>query len=257
MPAERAAIARHDSHAAPVLFAADMHLDPDRPAVTEAFLRFLASDAARAQALYLLGDLFEAWIGDDAVPPEHPVLAALRRLTDSGVSLWLMHGNRDFLLGEGFEAATGGTLLPEPSLIRIDDEPVLIEHGDALCTDDGEYQRFRAIVRDPAWQSRFLALSVSERLAQARQARAQSSQHGQATADAIMDVNPGAVAERFREFGVRRLIHGHTHRPAVHESEVDGTPVTRIVLGDWFEQGSLLRVTDGEYRLETLPLPRK
>lgn len=245
-------VAEHDSHTAPVLFAADLHLDPARPAVIRLFLDFLAREAPRAQALYLLGDLFEAWIGDDAVPADHPVLAGLRALTDGGTPVRVMHGNRDFLLGEAFAATTGTALLPEPSLISIDGEAVLLEHGDALCTDDADYQRFRAMVRDPDWQSRFLALSVDERLAQARNARDRSGEHGRETADAIMDVNPAAVARRFREHGVSRLIHGHTHRPAIHELTVDGRPVTRLVLGDWFEQGSLLRVSDGEYRLETL-----
>lgn len=244
----------HDTHRAPVLFIADLHLDPQRPAITQLFLAFLAGEARQAQALYILGDLFEAWIGDDAVPSDHPVLQGMRALADSGVPIYIMHGNRDFLLGEDFAAMTGSTILPEPTRIELDGEPTLLMHGDSLCVDDVEYQRFRAMVRDPDWQAEFLAKSIEERKAYAQQARLASSEHGGQTSDAIMDVNDEAVERAMAEHGVRRLIHGHTHRPAVHELTLAGEPARRIVLGDWFEQGSVLRARAGDVHLQALPL---
>lgn len=244
----------HDTYRAPVLFIADLHLDPQRPAITQLFLEFLAGEARQAQALYILGDLFEAWIGDDAVSPDQPVITALRALADSGVPVYVMHGNRDFLLGQDFEAMTGTRLLPEPSRIDLDGEPTLIMHGDSLCVDDVEYQRFRAMVRDPDWQADFLAKSLDERKAYAQQARLASSEHGGQTADEIMDVNAEAVERCMAEHGVRQLIHGHTHRPAIHELFIAGETARRVVLGDWFEQGSLLRAREGSLELQSLPI---
>ena len=247
-------IVRYDSHHAPVLCIADLHLDQDQPAAVQAFLRFLAGPARQASALYVLGDLFEAWIGDDARPPDEPVTPALRQLAATGTGVFVMHGNRDFLLGEAFARDAGVTLLPEPSLIMVDGERIALEHGDALCTDDAAYQAFRRQVRDPAWQAEFLALPIAERIDQARAARSRSGADTANKADAIMDVNATAVATRFRDLQADRLIHGHTHRPAIHELSVDGRRRQRIVLGDWFEQGSVLRIERGSYRLETLPL---
>jgi len=245
-----------NTNRAPVLFIADLHLDPARPDAMEAFLAFADGPARRAAALFILGDLFEAWIGDDARPPDEPVGPALRALAAGGTMVFLMHGNRDFLLGDDFRDAAGATRLEEPAIIHVDDEPVLLEHGDALCIDDVAYQAFRAQVRDPAWQAGFLALPIAERLRQAQAARTRSGEEMAGKTEAIMDVNPGAVAQRLRDWQVRRLIHGHTHRPAVHEFELDGQPATRIVLGDWFEQGSVLRVEHGRYALETLAFGR-
>ncbi|WP_435099987.1 UDP-2,3-diacylglucosamine diphosphatase [Arhodomonas sp. AD133] len=245
---------QHDSHSAPVLFISDLHLDPERPRITRLFMEFLAGEARGAGALYILGDLFEAWIGDDAVPPDHPVLQAMHALADAGVPLWVMRGNRDFLLGEGFAQATGAQMLPDPTTIVIDGEPVLLSHGDALCTDDHDYQRFRATVRDPKWQENFLALSVEERKAYAAQARTESSERNLSIDDYLMDVNTDEVTAVMRHHAVHRLIHGHTHRPAVHEFQLDGTPAQRIVLGDWYEQGSVLRCRCGRYELSGLPL---
>ncbi|MEX0731657.1 MAG: UDP-2,3-diacylglucosamine diphosphatase [Aquisalimonadaceae bacterium] len=241
----------------PVLFISDLHLDADRPAIVELFFRFLRERAATAEALYILGDFFEAWIGDDAVPPEHPVLAGLRQLTATGLPVYVMRGNRDFLLGPAFEQVTGTQLLADPTIIRLNDEPVLLMHGDLLCTDDVEYQQFRAMVNDPQWQTGFLAKTVEQRMTLARQARQESATRNSAlaqTAEQIMDVNQHTVARTMREHGVRRLIHGHTHRPNIHHFTLDDAPATRIVLGDWYAQGSVLEYRDGQYDLQTLPL---
>ena len=239
---------------APLLFIADLHLDPSRPGALVAFLDFLAGPAREASALFILGDLFEAWIGDDARPPDEPVAPALRSLSDNGTKVFLMHGNRDFLMGEAFARDAGARLLAEPTLVTIDGAPTLLEHGDALCTDDHGYQAFRRQVRDPAWQAQFLALPVAERLAQARAARSRSGGDTAEKAESIMDVNQQAVAERLRTFDARRLIHGHTHRPAIHDHEVDQKSRQRIVLGDWFTQGSVLKARDGQFQLMALPI---
>ncbi|MFP4129236.1 MAG: UDP-2,3-diacylglucosamine diphosphatase [Halorhodospira sp.] len=236
----------------PVLVIADTHLDPSRPAGTRTFLRFLQEEAPQAEALYILGDLFEAWIGDDAVATDEPALQALRAAAEA-TDLYVMRGNRDFLLGDGFAAATGATLLPDPHVATIHGERVLMMHGDSLCTDDPEYMAFRAKVRDPAWQAQFLALSVEERLEQARQARSASAERNQQLDDATMDVAPDAVAEAVREHGVRWLIHGHTHRPAVHKLATPYGAGKRLVVGDWHEQGSVLRCRPQDWTLEALP----
>ncbi len=245
----------YDSYRTPILFIADMHLDASRPAALHAFLSFLRKRAIKASALYILGDCFDAWIGDDARPADDPVAPALHALAQTGTAVYLMRGNRDFFLGQDFADAAGATLLNEPFTLNIDQTAVLIEHGDALCTDDHAYQAFRAQVRDPAWQAQFLALPIAERIQQAKAAQQQSQTHKAGTAMGIMDVNAQAVAERFRDYAVTRLIHGHTHRPAIHSLEVDGKPVERCVVGDWFEQGSVLSVWQGVYTLESLDLP--
>ena len=241
----------------PTVFIADLHLDEQRPEIVRLFLRFLEDTAGQVQALYILGDLFEAWIGDDAVSADHPVLAGLRGFSASGTPLYVMRGNRDFLLGDAFAQATGATLLEDPTVIQLGGESVLLMHGDLLCTDDQNYQQFRAMVHDPAWQQDFLARPVDERLALARNARAGSAEHTGSLNDSaagIMDVNDQAVRETMRAYAARHLIHGHTHRPGTHTLDLDGQSATRTVLGDWFEQGSLLRHDDTGYTLETLPL---
>lgn len=239
----------------PVLFISDLHLDPSRPQVTGLFLEFLAGAARTAAALYILGDLFEAWIGDDDPDPDHArVIAGLRATVDSGVPVWLMHGNRDFLLGEDFARRSGVRLLPDSTVIELFGTPALLLHGDTLCTDDRAYQDFRAMVREPRWQRDFLARPIGERQAIARQLRETSQEATRGKAEYITDVNADAVAGCMRDAGVRLLIHGHTHRPAMHEFELDGQPARRIVLGDWYEQGSLLRCDTEGCRLETLPL---
>lgn len=232
------------------LFISDLHLDPIRPQITAQFLEFLRVEARRADALYILGDFFEAWIGDDDPDPHHAgVLAGLRELTGSGVPVYFMHGNRDFLIGKGFADLTGCRLLTDPTVLSINGTRTLLMHGDTLCTDDIDYQRFRAMVRNPEWQRAFLAKSLQERRAYAAQARSESRSRTMEKADAIMDVNRQTVEKVMLEHDVRQLIHGHTHRPAIHHFTVNGTPLTRIVLGDWYEQKSLLEMTENGPRL--------
>ena len=228
------------------LFISDLHLEDARPEMTAVLLRLLEGTAREARALYILGDLFEYWIGDDA--PARTALEVrdgIRALTDSGVPCFFMHGNRDVLLGESFAAAAGMELLPETQVVDLYGRPTLLLHGDTLCTDDREYQAFRSQVRDPAWQETFLAMPVPERLKMAEQARDASMQHTSSAAADIMDVNPEAVLAAFRQHDVRYMIHGHTHRPAFHRHDLgDGEFGRRIVLADWYGQGSLLRVSD-------------
>jgi UDP-2,3-diacylglucosamine hydrolase len=236
------------------LFVSDVHLDARAPQATEQFLQFLRAEAAGAEALYILGDLFEAWVGDDdREPANERVCRALRELTAAGVACFALHGNRDFLLGPGFCERSGCRLLTDPVIAQLDGERVLLTHGDALCTDDHSYQELRSIVREPAWQQRFLALPRAHRELLADEARAGSRRHTARTVPRIMDVNAAAVTAAMRAAQVRRMIHGHTHRPGVHDLEVDGEPAQRIVLGAWYEQGSYLSVERGSYELRELP----
>ncbi|MBV9343820.1 MAG: UDP-2,3-diacylglucosamine diphosphatase [Gammaproteobacteria bacterium] len=236
------------------LLVSDVHLEAGAPAVTEQFLGFLTREASHAAALYVLGDLFETWVGDDAVDPDQArVCQALRSLGAQGVACFVLHGNRDFLLGEDFAARTGCRLLPDPVVALFDAEPVLLTHGDALCTDDHAYQELRSTVREALWQRRFLGLPRVRRGQLAAAARAGSRRHTRSSGAEIMDVNPGAVQRAFRVAQVRRMIHGHTHRPGIHAVDVDGTGAERIVLGAWHEAGSYLSVEQGQYRLHTLP----
>ena len=235
------------------LFVSDVHLDASAPAAIEQFLGFLDTHAKNAEALYILGDLFEVWIGDDEADADKKVVAsALRALTTRGVACFVLHGNRDFLLGRGFCDETGCRLLPDPVVAEFDGERVLLTHGDALCVDDHSYQELRSVVRTAPWQRRFLALPLSDRELLANQARAGSRQHTSRTIPKIMDVNSDAVAQAFRVAEVRRMIHGHTHRPGIHDMVIDGTPAQRIVLGAWYEQGSYLVYERGTYELREL-----
>jgi UDP-2,3-diacylglucosamine hydrolase len=225
----------------PILFISDLHLDDARPQITDLFVRFLAHEARGADALYILGDLFESWIGDDDDEPLARRMAhTLHDLSESGVPTYFMHGNRDFLLGADYAKQCGMTLLEDPTLVELGGERTLLMHGDSLCTDDIEYQKFRAFVRNPAWQTQFLAQPLAERRAFAAQARGESRKQTAMKAAEIMDVNQRAVESAMRTHGVRRLIHGHTHRPATHRFDLDGTSAERIVLGDWYEQSSVL-----------------
>lgn len=226
------------------LFVSDLHLDPERPAITALFLALLGREAGAAAAVYILGDLFEAWIGDDDDSPPGPeVCAAIRQCTAAGTPVYLMHGNRDFLLGRTFAEQSGCTLLEEPARIDLYGTPALLMHGDMLCTDDTEYLQFRAQVRSAAWQQEMLARPLDERRTLAREMRAASRAQNSGKPESIMDVNPAAVDEVMRQYATRLLIHGHTHRPAIHEFLLDGKPARRIVLGDWYEQGSVLVCT--------------
>ena len=236
------------------LFISDLHIDASRPAITSQFVEFLSRDAAQAEALYVLGDLFESWIGDDDPDPaQRSAIEAIRGLTGSGVPCFVMRGNRDFLLGERFCAASGAVLLPDPVLLSLHGKTALVMHGDALCTDDRSYQKLRATVRNADWQRQFLALRVAQRRALAAAARDGSRAHTAAVGYEITDVNSGSVAEVLRNSGAQILLHGHTHRPAVHALSVDDRPCTRIVLGDWYSQGSALRWDERGYELQSLP----
>lgn len=235
------------------LFVSDVHLDDAAPESQRQFLDFLRTHGPGARALYILGDLFEAWVGDDdAGGDRDEVLEGLRELTDGGVACFLLHGNRDFLIGEGFCRRTGCQALPDPVIAELEGERVLLTHGDALCTDDHAYQELRSIVRTPAWQRRFLGLPLSDRQLLANEARAGSRAHTARTIPTIMDVNPAAVTAAFKATHVSRMIHGHTHRPAVHDALVEGHSVQRIVLGAWYEQGSYLLYEAGRYDLRTI-----
>jgi UDP-2,3-diacylglucosamine hydrolase len=236
------------------LFVSDVHLDAERPDAIEQFLTFLGAQAAGAAALYILGDLFEAWVGDDdRAQANERVCRALHALAERGVACFALHGNRDFLLGSGFSARSGCRLLTDPVIAELDGERVLLTHGDALCTDDHAYQELRSIVRRRAWQRRFLALPRAHRELLADEARAGSRRHTARTVPDIMDVNAAAVTAAFRAAGTRRMIHGHTHRPGVHAVEVDGEAAERIVLGAWYEQGSYVPCEGGRYELRSLP----
>jgi UDP-2,3-diacylglucosamine hydrolase len=237
------------------LFASDLHLDSEAPWAIDAFLAFLDGPARSAEALYLLGDLFEVWVGDDDDNADNVrACEGLARLTASGVAVYALHGNRDFLLGEGFARRTGVKLLPDPVLIDLYGTPTLLSHGDVFCTEDFSYQELRSIVRKPGWQRRFLSLSLAARRDLASAARAGSKAHTQRTVPTIMDVNPEAVSRAMRATGARRLIHGHTHRPAVHPFVVDGVSAERVVLAPWYEAASCVGVSAAGVR--EIPLPR-
>jgi UDP-2,3-diacylglucosamine hydrolase len=237
------------------LFISDLHLCAERPAITELLLEFLRTRAASAETLYILGDLFEAWLGDDAVQPDvAPILDALHSLTQSGVPVRVMHGNRDFLMSKGFERLTGCQLIDDPTVIELYGQRTLLMHGDTLCTDDVDYQQFRAMVRDPQWQENFLSRPPADRLLVAKRFRELSAQETKGKAVEIMDANAAAVEQTMHEHNVRQLIHGHTHRPAVHPLTIEGKPARRIVLGDWYKAGSVLVCDERGCELETLPL---
>lgn len=236
------------------LFISDLHLEAGRPEIGVQFLDFLSGEARDADTLYILGDLFEVWLGDDDPNPYYAAMkAAIRELVDSGIPVFFMHGNRDFMIGDEFATETGVTILQDPELIDLHGEKVLLSHGDALCTDDVEYQRFRAMTRNPEWQAMMLAKTIQERIAHALEARQGSMEHGESLDDEITDVNQGAVEALIRKHGVDILLHGHTHRPAIHEVRLGDRTATRIVLGDWFEQGSVVRWDENGPRLETMP----
>ncbi len=233
------------------LFISDLHLSAEQPHVTTLLLELIDRHTTRMEALYILGDLFEAWLGDDAVLPEYqPVIDALRRLHEKNIPVFVMHGNRDFLLGKGFETLTRCRLLEDAAVIDLYGTPTLVMHGDALCTDDVEYQQFRTMVRNKEWQTKMLALSVAERIRMAGQLRDSSKAATGAKMAGIMDANERAIEEEMRNHGVRQLIHGHTHRPAIHRFTLDGQPATRIVLGDWQNMPSLLLCDATGCRLE-------
>ena len=238
------------------LFISDLHLDESRPDITEAFLGFLEERAAGAEKLFILGDFFEAWIGDDErTPLQETVAGALRQLSDRGTEIFLMHGNRDFLIGQDFCDRAGASLLPDPSKVNLYGTPTLLMHGDSLCTADVEYQKFRTNMRNPQWQQMILQRPLADRQLMARQLREISMAKNQGKAESIMDVTPDEVVNALETHGVQRLIHGHTHRPAIHQLEANGKPAQRFVLGDWDKYVWWLEVKeDADPVLNKIPL---
>ncbi len=227
------------------LFISDLHLAPERPEIVELFRQFVKTEAVQADAVYILGDLFEYWVGDDAAETlgHTDTLRSLAYLRDRGVPTYFMPGNRDFLIGRRFCARTGCQLLQDPNRVNIYGREMLLTHGDSLCTDDSEHQRFRKMVNDPSWQSAFLAQPMEQRIRLAVDAREQSEFNKSRLPMEVMDVNQQSVESTIRRFKIDTLIHGHTHRPAIHRFQLDGTDVQRIVLGDWYRQSSVLRLT--------------
>jgi UDP-2,3-diacylglucosamine hydrolase len=237
------------------LFISDLHLDAGRPLIMQLFLDFLESRACGADALYILGDLFEAWIGDDDQSDiNQSVCQGLRQCAASGTPVFVMHGNRDFLLGERFAEQSSCTLLQDPTLIDLYGTPTLLMHGDLLCTDDTEYLSFREMVHDKQWQTGFLVKSLEQRRKIAVDMRTLSREKTGDKAEAIMDVNQEAVIQMMAENQVPRLIHGHTHRPDVHELLIANEPARRFVLGDWYEQGSVLECSPGGCELQSIAI---
>ena len=236
------------------LFISDLHLEADRPDIGHQFLQFLQTDASEADDLYILGDLFEAWVGDDD-PNTHyfSIKRALRKLTDSGIPVYFMHGNRDFMVGSGFANETGVKILKDPYKVTMYGQKTLLSHGDILCIDDVQYQRVRKMVRDPAWQASMKAKPLKERLRIAHEARRQSLEQTINKSLEIMDVNQDEVKRVIKEHNVDVLLHGHTHRPDIHTVDLGNRKAKRIVLGDWYTQGSVVRWDSRGPKLEAMP----
>ncbi|PZW71374.1 UDP-2,3-diacylglucosamine hydrolase [Pseudomonas sp. URMO17WK12:I1] len=231
-----------------ILLISDLHLEEERPDISRAFLHFLDTRARQAEALYILGDFFEVWIGDDAMTPfQRGIALALRRLSDSGTRIYLMHGNRDFLLGKAFCREAGCTLLGDPHVVSFNGESSLLMHGDSLCTLDIGYQKMRRLLRNPLSLFILRNLPLNTRHKLARKLRSESRSQTRMKASDIVDVTPEEVQRVMAQYGVKTLIHGHTHRPAVHDLEVNGQPGRRIVLGDWDKQGWALQVDESGF----------
>ncbi len=237
------------------LFVSDLHLTGERPAANEAFFAFLEREVPGADALYILGDLFEFWVGDDDLDdPLNAIVAGfLANAARGGTPVYLMHGNRDFLMAETFCKAAGATLLADPTVVDLYGTPTLLMHGDTLCTDDSAYQDWRRLCRSDAWQEAFLAAPLPARREQMRVLRSRSEEDKRAKPPTIMDVNEGAVKEALRAHACTRLIHGHTHRPGHHKLEVDGKPCERWVLHDWYGHGGYLATDADGLKLLSLP----
>lgn len=224
-----------------VLFISDIHLDQTYPEITTQFLKLLETDARQAEQFYILGDLFEIWVGDDDDDPHNShILEQLLKLSRSGVPCFFMRGNRDFIAGAGFAERTGFTVLEDPYKIDLHGQRVLLSHGDQYCTDDVDYQAFRQQARDPNWQQQMLALPLEQRRQIAKALKQQSNASTAGKHMSIMDVNQAAIEQALRDSNADILLHGHTHRPAVHRFELNGDAKTRIVLGDWYDQASVL-----------------
>lgn len=235
------------------LFISDLHLSGERENITELFIKFLDERASQADALYILGDLYEVWPGDDMIQPDYlSSIAKMKELADNGLPIFVMQGNRDFLMAEKFFEVSGATLIEDPTVIDLYGTPTLLMHGDTLCTDDIDYQRFRIMVRDPNWKKEFFALPDEERLAMTTKYRKVSKSETAKKSMEIMDVNQQAVEEVMLKQNINQLIHGHTHRPAIHDFSVNNKGFKRIVLGDWYEQGSVLVCDENGCQLESL-----
>jgi UDP-2,3-diacylglucosamine hydrolase len=235
-------------------FASDLHLDPATPEIADRFRRFLAGPVRGAHALFLLGDLFEAWVGDDDPEPAHrEAIAAIAAVAAAGTPVYVMRGNRDFMLGERFCADAGAILLDDPAILTVGSERLVISHGDGLCVDDRAYQKLRALVRDPALRAAFERLPLEARRRLAAEARAGSREHLANAAGYIQDVNAQAVDAVFRGAGAALMIHGHTHRPGVHRTQADGAERTRVVLGAWHDEADVVRWDESGWSL--LPCP--
>ena len=237
------------------LFISDLHLSGERENITDLFIEFLDQRASKADALYILGDLFEVWPGDDMIQPDYEKsITKMKELADNGLPLFVMQGNRDFLMAEKFAEVSGANLIEDPTTIDLYGTPTLLMHGDTLCTDDVDYQKFRTMVRDPRWKEDFFAKPNEERLAMTTKYRKVSKEETSKKSMDIMDVNQLAVEEVMLEHNIQHLIHGHTHRPAIHDFEIDNKKMKRIVLGDWFEQGSVLVCDKYGCTLESLEI---
>jgi len=235
-------------------FASDLHLDPSTPDIAARFLRFLAGPVRGAHSLFLLGDLFEAWVGDDDPEPAHrEVIASIGALARAGTLVYVMRGNRDFLIGERFCSDSGAILLEDPAIITVAGAPAVLSHGDGLCIDDRAYQKLRALVRDERVRADFARLPLEARRRLATEARAGSREHLATAVDYITDVNQTAVEILMREAGAGLMIHGHTHRPGIHRFESDSLSRTRIVLGAWHDQAMVLRSNATGYELVPCP----
>ncbi len=238
-----------------ILFISDLHLEPGRGDITAALFGFLERNASTCSALYILGDLFEVWIGDDDTSElSESVAAALSDFHEAGADIFILHGNRDFLLGAGYAASCGATLMADSTTIDTPIGPALLLHGDDLCTDDVEYLKFRDMVRQASWQRDFLGKTLPERRAFAEQARQQSQQATSTKENSIMDVNADAVKRRLIETGQTLMIHGHTHRPRIHELDLSGVKARRLVLGDWDSHGWYAQIDEEGLSLEPFPL---
>jgi len=236
------------------LFVSDLHLEADRPDIGNQFIQFLKTEAMEADDLYILGDLFESWVGDDD-PNAHyaKIKMAIRKVVDKGVPVYFMHGNRDFMIGRQFANETGVEILKDPYPVTMYGQKALLTHGDALCTDDTQYQRVRVMTRNPDWQASILAKPLKERLRIAAEARRQSLERTLNLSMAIMDVNQDEVRRVITTHGVDVLLHGHTHRPDIHTIDLGNRKARRIVLGDWYMQGSVLRWDLQGPKLRELP----
>lgn len=238
------------------LFISDLHLDATRPHITRAFLHYLDHQTRNAHALYILGDFFEAWIGDDDDDPLAEEVCGALAAASQRLTIYFMRGNRDFLIGDGFARRSAVTLLEDPCVHEVEGQRILLMHGDSLCTDDAEYQAFRHQVRSQAWQDAVLAKPLAERRALAADLRARSRSMSALKAQDIMDVNAQAVIEQMRSHGVDQLIHGHTHRPACHPLKIGAAEGLRWVLGDWDERGWQIRVELDDVRLESFDIAK-